>query len=694
MKWYRVLALPAAAAAAALLVQSASASEATGLRADAVTTAEAPGVVWGTAQQVPGMAALNSGDDADITALSCGSAGNCSAGGYYTASNKTQAFVVSESGGTWGTAQEVPGTAALNAGGDAEVTALSCASVGNCSAGGYYASAKRKYQAFVVSESGGTWATAQEVPGTAALNAGNSAQIFAVSCASAGSCAAGGSYANAPDTFQAFVVSESGGAWGAAQEVPGTAALNAGGDAEVSALSCSSAGDCSVGGYYSDTSDYSHAFVVTESGGAWGTAQELPGTAALENGGSSYVGALSCASAGNCAAGGEYFGLEGTPAESFVADQTDGTWGTAEEVPGLGALNAGDTAGLSALSCPSEGNCSAGGDYTDSKNRTQAFVVDQTDGVWGHAKEVPGTAALNEGVEAQTLSVSCGSAGNCAAGGFYANSSDNPQAFLADETGGVWAKAEEVPGTGVLNAGDNASVTAISCPTTGACSAAGFYRPTLKNGPSGQVFVVGQVEPSATKLTLSAPAAAYGDEQAEKFSVAVTAGTSAGTPAGSVAVATTTGVAVCTITLVSGAGSCTAGKTVLPAGKYRLIATYKGDSQFGASESGVEAFSVSKAASAVALALSKATITYGKETAERLSVSVSPRYSGTPTGSVTIKTATGSAVCTITLGKAKGSCTLTAKQLKPGKYDLVATYQGSIDFLASTSPKKAIKVVS
>ena len=47
--------------------------------------------------------------------------------------------MASERNGRWGTAIEVPGTAALNAGGDAEVTSVSCASAGNCAAGGFYA---------------------------------------------------------------------------------------------------------------------------------------------------------------------------------------------------------------------------------------------------------------------------------------------------------------------------------------------------------------------------------------------------------------------------------------------------------------------------------------------------------------------------------------------------------------------------
>src|SRR5216683_2611505 len=40
-------------------------------------------------------------------------------------------------------------------------------------------------------------------------------------------------------------------------------------------------------------------------------------------------------------------------------------------------------------------------------------------GGWGRAMEVPGSGALNKGGDAVVISVSCASAGNCAAGGFY-----------------------------------------------------------------------------------------------------------------------------------------------------------------------------------------------------------------------------------------------------------------------------------
>ena len=64
-----------------------------------------------------------------------------------------QAFVVDEANGHWGNAAEVPGTAALNQGGNAGVFALSCASASHCSAGGYYFQARSTQEVFVVNKS-------------------------------------------------------------------------------------------------------------------------------------------------------------------------------------------------------------------------------------------------------------------------------------------------------------------------------------------------------------------------------------------------------------------------------------------------------------------------------------------------------------------------------------------------------------
>jgi len=83
-------------------------------------------------------------------------------------------------------------------------------------------------------------------------------------CARVGSVAAGGLYRDSSRRNQAFVVNEVGGLWHAAQEVPGTAALNAGGRAQISSVSCGAAGNCSAGGFYGDSSGHLQALVVNK----------------------------------------------------------------------------------------------------------------------------------------------------------------------------------------------------------------------------------------------------------------------------------------------------------------------------------------------------------------------------------------------------------------------------------------------
>jgi hypothetical protein len=62
-------------------------------------------------------------------------------------------------------------------------------------------------------------------------------------------------------------------------------------------------------------------------------------------------------------------------------------------------------------------------------------------GSWGRAIEVPGLGALNKGGYAPVTSLSCASAGSCAAGGFYVGSSGNQHGFVAVERRGVCAPA-------------------------------------------------------------------------------------------------------------------------------------------------------------------------------------------------------------------------------------------------------------
>jgi hypothetical protein len=54
------------------------------------------------------------------------------------------------------------------------------------------------------------------------------------------------------------------------------------------------------------------------------------------------------------------------------------------------------------------------------------------------------------------------SAGNCAAGGFYTNSSPRNRAFVVSEKNGSWGKAMQVPGEFEI-----ATFSSVSCVSAG-----------------------------------------------------------------------------------------------------------------------------------------------------------------------------------------------------------------------------------
>jgi Bacterial Ig-like domain (group 3) len=284
--------------------------------------------------------------------------------------------------GTWSPLAAVPGLAALNAGGNAAVDSVSCPSAGNCAAAGFYTDANGHQQAFVITEKKGTWGNAREAAG--GLNAsGGHAQVNSVSCASAGNCVAAGQYFKyvAPvASTQAFEVTEKGGSWSAAQEGPGTAKLNTGGLALVNSVSCAPGGgslNCALGGRYYDRHGHDQAFIDLLKNGAWQQAGEIAG--APNHGGYAQVSTVSCPKAGNCAAGGYYLTAPGSSQkyQAFLASLEGFSWKPVEEVPGTAALNKGMTAQVNSVSCPSTGFCAAGGFYSDGHfGNTLPFRVD------------------------------------------------------------------------------------------------------------------------------------------------------------------------------------------------------------------------------------------------------------------------------------------------------------------------------
>jgi hypothetical protein len=403
-----------------------------------------------------------------VLAVSCSAAGDCTAGG--------TGFVDTETKGKWATAESVPGTTGLDVS-----WSVSCAAPGACGAVGNHAGT-----VYVAVEKDGVWQRAESVPGLASLDKGRGAVANALSCGAVGSCAAGGSYAAGAHDTEAFVVAERQGVWATAERLPGLSALNKGGYASVSALSCASAGDCSAGGLYTDGSRAQQAFVVSQTAYNWGTATNLPGLRSMNKGAYALVSALSCTSPLDCSAGGIY--TDGKYDDTaFAASRTSGKWQSSFALGAINGLASAPSVGVDQISCSSAGNCAAGGFYTDTDDRQQAFVVTETRGKWSAGAEVRGTKAANTGRSALVSSVSCRSTGNCTAGGLYTLASGSSVVFTVSEVNGAWGSAKVVRGVGNYD-----SLYSVSCAAPASCLAGLGARP----GFPGYSYVLAEIPDS------------------------------------------------------------------------------------------------------------------------------------------------------------------------------------------------------
>lgn len=202
---------------------------------------------------------------------------------------------------------------------------------------------------------------------------------------------------------------------GAAQEMPGIAALNNLGNAFGGALSCTSPGNCTAGGTYNEGPGHWHsgAFVAVESGGVWNAALRIVG---LPKNVGSFAGiqSISCAAANTCAAGGGYQLQAATyNSRAFLASESNGKWGTAQPVRGLNALDMDREGTISAVSCGAVGSCAAVGSYASGSSEF-GFVVNERSGTWGNVEPIVGRSARLD-------SVVCTSAGHCVAAGHNVN---------------------------------------------------------------------------------------------------------------------------------------------------------------------------------------------------------------------------------------------------------------------------------
>ena len=483
------LALLAVAAAALPILLPGTGQAGVGVRAFGATRPAALAGSWGTAREVPGMSALNHSGVAQVNSVSCASPGYCSAGGSYGGNIKQhtygQPFVVNEVNGIWHKAIPVPGVVALNTRKNGFISSVSCTRRGDCTAGGRYLGPHGP-RAFVVDEVNGRWRRAI----TLDVSGLGDVEVSALACASPGNCSAGGTTSASGTTPTlgldgTFVANEVNGRWHKPIAIPGKLTFVYGD--WIQSVSCPSAGNCTAAGWYLDAADQYQVFVASEVHGTWHHYMKVPGTTPAPGAAGAQVASLSCPEPGSCTVAGNFIGGAG-----FLASEVNGTWHNARSVPGLIKLYGPGSgrAQVDVLSCPAAGICSAGGAGLDA-GTVKGFVVNEVNGTWHNAIDVPGMRRLNPSGSGLVSALSCPAPGNCSAGGRYLGPKWS-RSFVVDEVNGIWHNAIEVPGMSALHRSGTAQVTALSCARAGECSAGGYYGATSYGLFAGQIFVVNE----------------------------------------------------------------------------------------------------------------------------------------------------------------------------------------------------------
>jgi len=387
-----------------------------------------------------------------------------------------------------------------------------CSSAGNCVAVGRFNNAAGGYEAFTQTQTNGSWATA--VPATFGANVQNpipAANLFSVSCSSAGNCVAAGVFTNATGGYEAFTQTQTNGSWATA--VPATFGANvqnSSPDAYFSSISCPSAGNCVAAGAFTNADGDYEAFTQTQTNGSWAIA--VPATFGANVQDTSEYGLLnsiSCPSVGNCVAVGQFRTIAGNYV-AFTQTQTNGNWATATQATfGANVQNAAPNSFFDSVFCSSVGNCVAGGRFLNVTGGLEAFTQTQTNGSWASAVPVTFGANVQDTMEYGWLkSVSCSSAGNCVGAGWFRNPAGDTEAFTQTQTNGNWATAVPVTfGANVQSTRPDSYLFSTSCSSAGNCTAAGMFKNAAGNYEAFTQSITGSIEapPVAPPVVTPAP---------------------------------------------------------------------------------------------------------------------------------------------------------------------------------------------
>lgn len=441
--------------------------------------AAAPSALAGTrdtAHSVRGVAPRGDTSQSDLQSVACPGVGDCVAVGTSARNAGDFAILDVATSGEW-SALSVPLPANAAAIGTNVLDGVACATTTDCVAVGSYLARGAAWRPLLVVEAAGSWSALEApLPPGAAGGAAASDTLATAACPDATDCVAVGSYTTTDSGSAALLDVESSGTWSA---VPAPLPADAAATPQnwLGSVSCTGVGDCVAAGDYLGAAGQG-ALLDVDAGGTWSNVTAPLPADASSTAPDNYLDSVACTDATDCVAVGSY-AVTAHATSALLDVESAGTW--ANVVAAIPANASAPDNTLDAVSCPDTGDCVAVGSYAIPNNGRLPLVESEAAGAWSNAV-VPLPSDASGNPFDSLGSVSCWSAGDCLADGFYAGPDGYlyPDALLEMDTAGSWQTGPDtLPSNAAANP-DYSVLSSVSCAGFLSCVAVGDYVDTQR----------------------------------------------------------------------------------------------------------------------------------------------------------------------------------------------------------------------
>ena len=371
-----------------------------------------------------------------LVSVTCASTSDCWSVGYF--SNSGQTLAEHWDGNTW-TVVSSPNNSSED-----YLTSVTCVSSSDCWAGGYFNNGLA-YQNMIQHWNGSAWA----VVGSPNTDVHYPNLFTGVACTSNGDCWAAG-YNNAGNAEGTLIEHWNGNAWSivtsANKGVPQGNFL--------SGTACSSPTDCWAVGYYVPAGGTFHRNLIEHWNGTAWSIVNAPNNGSRDN----QLYEVTCPSASNCWATG-YYG-NGSAWQTLI-EHWDGNAWTIVTSPNTSATLSNYLLGIT---CSSASSCWAVG-YANDGITAYRTLIEQWNGASWSIVTSPNTGAFDNILTA----VTCASASNCFAVGYYDNGTVY-QTLIEHWNGTAWLTDPTSANTGIMQRN---FLNAVTCTSATDCWAVG-----------------------------------------------------------------------------------------------------------------------------------------------------------------------------------------------------------------------------